>query len=73
MKLTFLLSLCLCIATIAPAQRFSQPLMNEWKFFLGDDSLARVPDYNDRNWRVLSLPHDWSIEGNFSKDQPATT
>ena len=73
MKRTFLFSLCLFIVSIASAQRYSQPLMKEWKFFLGDDSLAHEPDYNDRNWRVLSLPHDWSIEGSFSKDHPATT
>ena len=40
---------------------------------LGDDSLAFQPAYNDSNWRVLNLPHDWSIEGEFSADAPATT
>lgn len=41
-----------------------------WKFFLGDDSLASKPGYNDVSWRKLDLPHDWSIEGSFSKDNP---
>lgn len=27
---------------------------------------------NDNNWRKLNLPHDWSIEGPFSKDNPAS-
>jgi beta-galactosidase len=36
-----------------------------WKFFLGDDSAARLPGYDDGNWRALNLPHDWSIEGKF--------
>lgn len=43
-----------------------------WKFMLdsiNDHSGAAVPD---ENWRSLQLPHDWSIEGNFSKDHPAT-
>ncbi|MEO6849022.1 MAG: beta-galactosidase GalB, partial [Mucilaginibacter sp.] len=26
----------------------------------------------DGGWRVLDLPHDWSIEGAFSKDNPAS-
>ena len=46
---------------------------NDWKFFLGNDTNAVAINYNDANWRTLSLPHDWSIEGNFSKDNPATT
>lgn len=43
-----------------------------WKFFLGDDSLARTATYNDAKWRNLTLPHDWSIEGNFN-DKNNTT
>ncbi|HEV8270108.1 MAG TPA: beta galactosidase jelly roll domain-containing protein, partial [Chitinophagaceae bacterium] len=44
-----------------------------WKFYLGDDSLAKEPSYNDSKWRKLSLPHDWSIESDFKKEFPATT
>ncbi|WP_428232806.1 glycoside hydrolase family 2 TIM barrel-domain containing protein [Flavobacterium sp.] len=35
----------------------------DWKFFLGDNSEAKVNDFNDAKWRSLDLPHDWSIEG----------
>lgn len=45
----------------------------DWKFLLGDDSVALQPAYDDSKWRQLSLPHDWSIEGDFSKGHPATT
>ncbi len=41
-----------------------------WRFNLGDDSLASFPDFNDSSWRILNLPHDWSIEGVFSADHP---
>ena len=44
----------------------------DWKFFLGNDSLASGEAYNDSEWRRLSLPHDWSIEFDFTKDAPAT-
>ena len=27
---------------------------------------------DDRGWRLLDLPHDWSIEGEFSEKNPAT-
>ncbi|MCY1722035.1 DUF4982 domain-containing protein [Prolixibacteraceae bacterium Z1-6] len=39
-----------------------------WKFFLGDDSLAFQPTFNDADWRELNVPHDWSIEGEFSEE-----
>ena len=44
----------------------------DWRFHLGDDSLAREKNYEDINWRMLHLPHDWSIESDFIKDAPAT-
>ena len=45
----------------------------DWKFFLGNDSTASQTLYDDSKWRKLSLPHDWSIESDFSNDYPATT
>ena len=52
--------------------RQNEDFTQDWKFYLGDDSLASDPQYNDSGWRTLDLPHDWSIEANFSKDAPAT-
>lgn len=43
-----------------------------WKFYLGDDSTAYNTQYDDAKWRVLDLPHDWSIEADFSLKNPAT-
>src|ERR1700704_2921089 len=43
-----------------------------WKFKLDSSQLYSDPNVNDANWRLLNLPHDWSIEGTFSKDNPAT-
>src|SRR6478735_11553439 len=45
---------------------------NDWKFWLGDTAIAKDINYNDNNWRSLSLPHDWSIEGEFSDKHPGT-
>ncbi|NCI48174.1 DUF4982 domain-containing protein [Sediminibacterium sp. WSJ-3] len=45
---------------------------SDWKFQLGDDSAMAGPGYNDTRWRRLVLPHDWSIESDFSKAYPAT-
>ncbi|RQW05260.1 glycoside hydrolase family 2, partial [candidate division KSB1 bacterium] len=43
-----------------------------WAFHLGDVENGQMPDYDDADWRRLNVPHDWSIEGEFSKDHPAT-
>jgi beta-galactosidase len=43
-----------------------------WKFHLGDVEKAEDPAYPDQTWRNLDLPHDWSIEGDFSPTNPAT-
>jgi beta-galactosidase len=43
----------------------------DWKFFLGDAPTAGTNDFDDKNWRNLELPHDWSIEGNVNPKNPA--
>lgn len=52
--------------------RKTQNFNNGWKFYLGDINHAHMPAHNDSAWRVLNLPHDWSIEGEFSEANPAT-
>src|SRR6056297_1243220 len=44
----------------------------EWKFNLENSVQFSTPGFDDSGWRVLNLPHDWSIEGNFSKEHPAS-
>jgi len=43
-----------------------------WKFHLGDVADGQGVAVDDSQWRSLDLPHDWSIEGTFSPDHPAT-
>lgn len=43
-----------------------------WRFHLGNpEGDASRQDFDDGAWRLLDLPHDWSIEGDFSADHPA--
>jgi len=37
-----------------------------WKFIKGDFPDSSIPEFDDSGWRLLDLPHDWSIEGPFS-------
>jgi beta-galactosidase len=43
-----------------------------WKFTLKGDDNSWTPWLDDSSWRVVDLPHDWSVEGDFSADNPAT-
>lgn len=40
---------------------------------VADSVLLATPDYADADWRALNVPHDWAIEGEFSKDNPSGT
>ena len=42
-----------------------------WNFRLGDVAKAFSPRFNDADWRILNLPHDWAVEGDFSENNPA--
>lgn len=44
----------------------------DWRFHLGDVANGENPELDDSQWRSLNLPHDWSIEGEFSEKNPAT-
>ncbi|MCR5351707.1 MAG: glycoside hydrolase family 2, partial [Bacteroidales bacterium] len=44
----------------------------DWRFQLGDDPAFVEVSYDDGTWRELHLPHDWSVEGEFSADHPST-
>ena len=56
----------------SPSQiRKTDSFNDNWKFHLGDVGNGQAVDLNDTDWRTLNLPHDWSIEGEFSKDNPA--
>ena len=37
------------------------------------ESAATRTDYDDKSWRLLDLPHDWGVEGDFDIDLPGET
>ncbi len=44
---------------------------DEWRFFQGELPGFQDPGYTDVEWRLLELPHDWSVEGRFDPENPA--
>jgi beta-galactosidase len=73
-KLPGLLLVALFFCSTAFAQQGRQVINfdNGWRFNLGAVDNGEKNDLNDTKWRSLSLPHDWSIEGEFKKENPAT-
>jgi len=61
-----------CLNTLAQQSRQTIDFDKGWRFNLGAVTDGQLPGLNDAGWRSLNLPHDWSIEGKFSKDNPAT-
>lgn len=42
----------------------------DWKFYLGNSPSASTFEFDDKDWRNLNLPHDWSIEGTLNSNNP---
>jgi beta-galactosidase len=61
----------ICFANSRPGQRSS--FNQNWRFQLGEVANGQDVRLNDSKWRQLDLPHDWSIEGEFSEKHPAGT
>jgi beta-galactosidase len=45
---------------------------SDWRFHLGEIPGFQVPAFDDSKWRVLDVPHDWSIEGQFTEENPTS-
>jgi len=43
-----------------------------WMFSLNAPENSQDPALKDSDWRVLNLPHDWSVEGKFDIHNPTT-
>jgi beta-galactosidase len=72
-KIGFICLFTVIVNSIAYTQtRNTADFDNDWKFTLDSMNNYSSENVNDNSWRTLNLPHDWSIEGTFSKDNPAT-
>lgn len=69
-KITIALAILLTTTSFSQGKkaRIIEDFNKNWFFKLGDYPLAPQKDFNAADWRMLQLPHDWSIEGTFDKD-----
>ena len=55
---------------VAPVRISGERRVNfdaNWRFYKGEAHGAEKPDFDDSNWKLLRLPHDWAIEGPFDE------
>lgn len=45
----------------------------DWRFHLGDEVGADFMGWDDSAWRVVTLPHDWSVEHPFDRKNASGT
>lgn len=53
-----------------PAARI-QNFNENWKFNLGDAKGAEAPEFDDSSWEHVDLPHDYSIDQDYTKQGEA--
>jgi len=69
----FVLAVLLAGRGYAQQTRSVADFDSNWRFHLGDVPNGQDATTGDKDWRRLSVPHDWSIEGQFDEHSPATT
>ncbi|MDF7822625.1 glycoside hydrolase family 2 TIM barrel-domain containing protein [Pontiellaceae bacterium B12227] len=62
--------LLLGFISVATAGRERLNVDADWKFKLGDAAGQEALKLDDAAWRMLNLPHDWSIEGEYNANNP---
>ncbi|CDB09279.1 putative uncharacterized protein [Bacteroides sp. CAG:633] len=59
---------CALLAWMAVAQQRTETLLEKgWKFMKGDVADAMKPDFDDKQWETVTVPHDWAIYGPFDR------
>lgn len=59
--------LLVCLYGVATGRTILS-LDQDWKFQQADSPGAESPSFDTSSWRVVDVPHDWSIEGPFEED-----
>jgi len=63
-----LMAACFLVNTANGQSRKTISFDNDWKFLRADAPGAEQNNFNDATWRSLNVPHDWSIEGPYDRN-----
>jgi len=64
------LSFVICAQAALSDTRVVQDIDCGWRFSLSDNDRFKYTGFDDSAWRALDVPHDWSIEGDYSATNP---
>ncbi|MCF7955895.1 MAG: DUF4982 domain-containing protein [Phycisphaerae bacterium] len=68
--LRFLL-LVVCFTVLSGCSAKPLEPTDGWKFSLSDPQRAMDPGFDDSRWEMVDVPHDWSIQGPYDKENPS--
>ena len=71
MRKVLFLSFSVILIGLTAQARDRQNFDIGWRFILADSVQMSSQTYNDGHWRILNLPHDWAIEGDFYAGNPS--
>ena len=71
--LLFTLLLSPSLTSAQTGQGLTFRINDGWKFQKGDIEKAASPEYDDSKWRIVDLPHDWSVEGPLNQNFASAT
>ncbi len=71
MRKVLFLSFSVILIGLTAQARDRQNFDAGWRFILADSVQMSSQTYNDGHWRILNLPHDWAIEGDFYAGNPS--
>ena len=71
MKKVLILFVALAAVTFRAEAREKINFDKGWRFILADSAQMSLAMYDDSAWRMLNVPHDWAIEGDFSASAPS--
>ena len=71
MKKLLILFVALAVVTFRAEAREKINFDKGWRFILADSAQMSLAMYDDSAWRMLNVPHDWAIEGDFSASAPS--
>ena len=71
MKKLLILFVALAAVTFRAEAREKINFDKGWRFILADSAQMSFAMYDDSAWRMLNVPHDWAIEGDFSASAPS--
>ncbi|MBN1185065.1 MAG: DUF4982 domain-containing protein [Bacteroidales bacterium] len=67
-KLSISLILLFCLNIISGNERIKYNFNHDWKIFIGDTSIANSVNYNDNDWKNVTLPYAWNQNEAFKLD-----